>query len=190
MSASIVKMIGVDAAPSIFVEKTSMKAFRYLSVTALLAISASALLPAQAADTPPTAQPTVNERLTNAREAIKAKEWRKALAELNIAARDEPRNADVHNLLGYSYRMQAQPNLPKSFEHYNRALQLDPNHQATHNYIGMAYLMDKKPEEAQKHLAQVQRICGNNTCPNYTSLAQAIEQYKQGGSATGVKSFY
>ena len=161
------------------------------AVAALLALSAAAFQTAQAADTGPSvAQPTVNERLTLAREAIQKKEWRKALAELNVAAREEPRNADVHNLLGYSYRLQAQPNLPKSFEHYKIALQIDPNHQATHNYIGMAYLMDKKPDEAQKHLAQVQRICGNSTCPNYTSLAKALEQYKKDGTANTYKPIY
>jgi Tfp pilus assembly protein PilF len=175
----------------VFLENAMTSRFQSPLIASLLAISSVAFLPAQAADTgPSTAQPTVDERLTLAREAIQKKDWRRALAELNIAARDEPRNADVHNLLGYSYRMQAQPNLAKSFEHYKRALQLDPNHQATHNYIGMAYLMDKKPEEAQKHLVQVQRICGNTTCPNYTSLAQAIEQYKQGGATSGAKSFY
>jgi Tfp pilus assembly protein PilF len=165
--------------------------FQTTAIAALLAISSVAFQAAHAADTGPSvAQPTVNERLTLAREAIQKKEWRKALAELNVAAKEEPRNADVHNLLGYSYRLQAQPNLAKSFEHYKIALQIDPNHQATHNYIGMAYLMDKKPEEAQKHLAQVQRICGNVTCPNYTSLAQALEQYKKDGTANTAKSFY
>jgi Flp pilus assembly protein TadD len=165
--------------------------FQTSLIASLLVISSAVFLTAHAADTgTETSQPSVKERLTTAREAIQKKDWSRALAELIIAARDEPRNADVHNLLGYSYRMQTKPNLPKSFEHYNRALQLDPNHQATHNYIGMAYLMDKKPEEAQKHLAQVQRICGNNTCPNYTSLAQAIDQYKQGATPSGEKSFY
>jgi Flp pilus assembly protein TadD len=159
-------------------------------IAALLAASSLTFQATFAADTPTVSQPSISERLSTARDAIQKKEWRKALAELNLAAREEPRNADVHNLLGYSYRMQAQPNMPKSFEHYNRALQLDPNHQATHNYIGMAYLMDKKPEEAQKHLAQVQRICGNVTCPNYTSLAQALEQYKKDGTANTSKSFY
>ncbi len=161
------------------------------AITAFLAISATAFQSAHAADTGPSvSEPTANERLTLAREAIQKKDWRKALAELNVAAKQEPRNADVHNLLGYSYRLQAQPNLPKSFEHYKIALQIDPNHQATHNYIGMAYLMDKKPDEAQKHLTQVQRICGNTTCPNYTTLATAIEEHKKGGATPGAKSFY
>lgn len=134
---------------------------------------------AQAADVGPTvAQPSVNERMASAREAIKAKDWRKALAELNIVVREEPRNADAHNLLGYSYRKQAQPNMPKAFEHYKRALELDPNHKGAHEYIGEAYLMDKKPAEAEKHLAALEKICGNKTCEEYQDLAKAIAQYK------------
>jgi Flp pilus assembly protein TadD len=153
--------------------------FQNALITSLLAISSVAFLPAQAADTgPTTAQPTVNERLTLAREAIQKKDWRRALAELNIAARDEPRNADVHNLLGYSYRKQATPNLAKAFEHYNMALKLDPKHKGAHEYIGEAYLMDKKPQEAEKHLATLEQLCGNKTCEEYADLAAAIAKYK------------
>ncbi len=160
-------------------------------ICALLSISSVAFQTAHAADTgPEVVQPTVNERLTLAREAIKAKDWRKALAELNVAAKEDPRNADVQNLLGYSYRLQAKPDLPKSFEHYKKALVLDPNHQATHNYIGMAYLMDKKPDEAQKHLVQIQRICGNTSCDNHVTLAKAIQQYKTNGAVSDSKSVY
>ena len=160
-------------------------------IAALLAISVTAFQAAQAADTgPTTSQPTVSERLSNARESIKAKSWGKALAELNIAARDEPRNADVHNLLGYSYRMQAQPNLPKSFEHYKKALQIDPKHKGTHHYIGMAYLMDKKPAEAEGHLAQLEQVCGNRSCAEYQDLSRAITQFKANGAATSNFSVY
>jgi Flp pilus assembly protein TadD len=148
-----------------------------LSIASLLAIS-SAAFQVQAADTPASAQPTVSERLGNAREAIKAKKWPQALADLQIAARDEPRNADVHNLLGYSYRKQATPNLPKAFEHYNTALKLDPKHKGAHEYIGEAYLMDKKPAEAEKHLTSLEQICGNKTCEEYVDLAAAIAKYK------------
>jgi tetratricopeptide (TPR) repeat protein len=154
------------------------------------ALSATAFSPAHAADTPEVAQPTVNERLTTAREAIKAKDWRKALAELNVAARDEPRNADVQNLLGYSYRMQAQPNLPKSFEHYKKALAIDPKHKNTHHYVGMAYLMDKKPADSERHLAELQKVCGNTTCPEYLDLSRAIAQFKTSGTASSGYSAY
>ena len=134
---------------------------------------------AQAADTGPVVkQPSANERIDLARDAIKAKDWKKALAELNLAVREEPRNADVHNLLGYSYRKQASPNLPKAFEHYKTALNLNPKHKGAHEYIGEAYLMDKKPQEAEKHLTELEKLCGNKTCEEYADLAKALADYK------------
>jgi Tfp pilus assembly protein PilF len=151
---------------------------KHVTSLALAAFVCVASLGAQAADTPPVSQPTANERLQIARDAIAAKNWSRALAELNIAVRDEPRNADVHNLLGYSYRKQVQPNLAKAFEHYKRAIELNPNHKGAHEYIGEAYLMDKKPAEAEKHLAQLEKICGNKTCEEYADLAEALTKYK------------
>jgi Tfp pilus assembly protein PilF len=60
---------------------------------------------AQAADTPAeSAAPTASERVSTARAAIKAKNWKLALAELNSAVKDDPKNADIHNLLGYANR--------------------------------------------------------------------------------------
>jgi Tfp pilus assembly protein PilF len=133
---------------------------------------------AQAAYTPPLSDsPTVTERINNATEAIVAKNWPIAINELNIALRDEPNNADLHNLLGYSYRKQAQPDLPKAFEHYKIALKLNPKHKAAHEYIGEAYLMAKQPAEAEKHLATLEQLCGNKTCEEYQLLEKAIAQY-------------
>ena len=82
----------------------------------------------RAADTPsetPSVKPTgpgVKERLSIARTAIDAKDWNKALSELNLAAKEDPRNADVQNLLGYSYRKRSNPDLAKAFEHYKDCL--------------------------------------------------------------------
>jgi Flp pilus assembly protein TadD len=159
------------------------------AIAALLAFSASAFQ-AHAADTPSTAQPTVNERLQNARDAIKAEKWSNAIAELRIAVRDEPRNADAHNLLGYSYRKQAKPDLPKSFEHYNQALKINPMHKGTHHYIGVAYLMDKKPAKADEHLALLEKACGNKTCPEYLDLAKTITDYKSTGAVSSGSGYY
>jgi Flp pilus assembly protein TadD len=142
---------------------------------AMLVFSAVAF----AADTPTMPEPpSAAERLVTARTAIQAKNWKAALAELNQAARDDPKNADVHNLLGYSYRKQAQPDLAKAFVHYKRALELNPAHKGAHEYIGEAYLMDKKPEEATKHLMALEKICGNKTCEEYADLARSIADYR------------
>ncbi len=124
------------------------------------------------------AQPSTNDRLSRARDAIKNKDWQKSLTELNAAVKADPRNADVHNLLGYSYRKQATPDLVKAFEHYKTALSLNPKHKGAHEYIGEAYLMDKKPAEAEKHLGELEKICGNKSCEEYADLFKAIADYK------------
>ena len=150
-------------------------------VLAACAVGSTALV--RAADTPsetPSVKPTgpgVKERLSIARTAIDAKDWNKALSELNLAAKEDPRNADVQNLLGYSYRKRSNPDLAKAFEHYKEALRLNPNHKGAHEYIGEAYLMDKKPAEAQKHLVQLEAICGNKTSEEYADLAKSIAEY-------------
>ena len=131
-----------------------------------------------AADTP-SIEPTVsNDYVGDARKAIQAKNWSSAQTSLKLAIRDEPRNADAHNLLAFSYRKQAQPDLVKAFEHYNIALKINPSHRGAHEYIGEAYLMDKKPNEAEKHLASLGKICGNNTCEEFLDLQRSIKQYK------------
>ena len=133
-----------------------------------------------AADVGPTvaAQPSTSERMSKAREAIKNKDWQKSLTELNAAVKMEPRNPDIHTLLGLSYRKQAQPDLPKAFEHYKTALSINPKHKGALEYIGEAYLMDKNPAEAEKHLAELEKVCGNKTCEEYADLSKALADYK------------
>ena len=145
----------------------------------LAALLLAALPVAQAADEVTTpAAPTVAERLANARAAIAAKEWSRAMRELNVAVREQPRNADVHNLLGYAYRKRASPDLGKALEHYQTALQLDPRHKGAHEYIGEAYLMKGEPAQAQRHLAELEKICGGQACEEYQDLAKAIAAHR------------
>lgn len=139
-------------------------------------------IPAFAADTPTSQQPTRQagnkERVTVAREAIKAKDFKKAIAELTLAVQEHPGNAELHNLLGYAYRKQATPDLPRAFEQYRLALKFDSEHRSANEYIGEAYLMDKKPAKAEEHLAKLKSICGNTTCEEYQDLAKSIADYK------------
>lgn len=148
-------------------------------IAAALALSFAS---AYAADTPtaPPARRTVADRLADARKAIEAKDWNVALRELNTAAREEPNNADVHNLLGYSWRKRSNPDVTKAFEHYYTALRIDPRHKGAHEYIGQAYLMEKRPQQAETHLAELEKICGGQSCPEYQELAKAIADFKAG----------
>ena len=113
--------------------------------------------------------------LTQARAAIAKKDWNAAIAELQRLARRDAKNADVQNLLGYSYRNAGQ--IDKAFDEYAIALRLDPKHKGAHEYVGVAYLIAKQPEKAKEHLAALKSICGES-CEEYQDLAKAIADYK------------
>ena len=121
---------------------------------------------------------SVQARLERARQAIGRKDWSVAQRELEAAERDAPRNADVHNLLGYTYRKRPSPDMAKAYEEYDIALKLDPNHKGAREYVGEAYLQDGRLPEAQQQLAALQRICGGPGCEEYDDLAKAIADYQ------------
>lgn len=150
-----------------------------LILAGLLAASAASV---QAVDTfdsaPPAASaPAAADRLGAARKAIAAGDFEAAQRELQAAVRDDPRNADAHNLLGYTWRKRPQPDVKRAFEHYYAALKINPKHRGAHEYIGQAYLMDRRPADAEKHLAELRSICGT-TCPEYQELSRAIADYR------------
>ena len=120
-------------------------------------------------------QPVSNPDFEFGVEAIKAKDWEKAIAHLSTYARVDPVNADTQNFLGYAYRHQKKYDL--AFRHYNEALRLDPSHRGAHEYIGEAYLIVGNKAKAQEHLAALEKIC-TKRCDEYQDLARAIAQAK------------
>ena len=160
---------------------TRLVSLRALGASALLTTFVT--LASHAADTAPEALPepattaSKTDRMAVARQAINAKDWQKSIAELTLQAKEKPGNADTYNLLAYSLRKQATPDLPKAFEYYRLALKADPKHKGANEYIGEAYLMDKKPAKAEEHLAALKTICGNASCTEYQDLAKSIAAY-------------
>lgn len=145
---------------------------------AIAVVLGLAAFTAQAADSPePAARPArpAAADLTQARALIAKQDWNAAIAELKRAVRSAPKNADVHNLLGYSYRNAGQ--IDKAFSEYEIALGIDPKHRGAHEYVGVAYLIAKRPDKANEHLAALKSICGEN-CEEYQDLAKAIAAYK------------
>lgn len=111
------------------------------------------------------------------RKAVDAKDFKSAVEHLAKAAKETPNDADVHNLLGYSYRHQGQ--FEKSMEHYSVALKIDANHRGAHEYMGELYLqMDQLPN-AEKELQALQKACPwFGRCEEYEDLKAAIEKHK------------
>lgn len=149
---------------------------KYLLVlTAFLAMASGAC---HAAYEVAASSPSVAQRLLNAHNAMSEKRWWIATYELDKALSEDPRNADVHSLMGFYHRKRTTPDLALAFEHYNTALQIDPNHKGANEYIGETYLTVHKPAEAERHLAKLANICGNKTCEEYADLAKALATYK------------
>jgi len=123
---------------------------------------------ASASDTTPAGS---NANYDIGAEAVKAKDWDRAAFYLGLAAGSEPDNADVQNLLGYTFRNQRKFEL--AFTHYGLALKLDPNHRGAHEYIGEAYVLTGNRAKAQEHLVALERICGRN-CEEFQDLAKAL----------------
>ncbi|MDE0389910.1 MAG: tetratricopeptide repeat protein [Rhodospirillales bacterium] len=112
------------------------------------------------------------------KQAVEAGDWERAAMFLERAAGSNPRNADVFNLLAYSYRHLDR--IDEAFENYGRALDLDPKHLGAHEYIGEAYLIVGDLAKAEGHLATLQEICAS--CEETEELAEAIAQFKDGGA--------
>ena len=123
-------------------------------------------------DTPAPKDPDV----VHAQKAIKDKNWDTAMELLEKAVARDPKNADIHNLMGYTERNRG--NLDAAFKQYEQALSLNPRHRGAHEYIGEAYLMAGNLPKAEEHLARLDKLCFF-PCAEYKDLKAAIAKYKQ-----------
>ena len=132
---------------------------------------------AWSADSSP-AQPipkSVAETLAPARNAIKAGNYEKAFDLLTQA--DQKQSADWHNLMGYSLRKKAVPNLIDAEKYYISALNLDASHRGALEYYGELLLMKKDLAGAEKMLARLDKACMFG-CEEFQDLKRSIQQYK------------
>jgi len=96
---------------------------------------------------------------------------------LTIAVQENPKDADAHTMLGYSYRKLG--TLDKSMEHYQMALKIDPDHRSAHEYLGELYLQMNRPANAENQLQVLKKACPFfGKCEEYDDLKVAIEKYK------------
>jgi tetratricopeptide (TPR) repeat protein len=142
---------------------------------ALTLVAGTPLVAAKIMETTPAANQE-DADFAAGKKAVERKDWKGAVESLNKALPRLPENADLHNLLGYSYRHLN--DLDNSFRHYKEALRIDPKHRGAHEYIGQAYLKANQPDKAGEHLAQLEKLCGKN-CEEYRDLAKAIANYNK-----------
>ncbi|GAP37935.1 tetratricopeptide repeat protein [Piscinibacter sakaiensis] len=150
---------------------------RLLATWACVAALAGAAAPLQAADEPPPPAAAAKSPLAKAREHIAAKRWPAALDELKRV--NATGDADWQNLMGYTLRKQATPDLAGAERHYDAALKLNPSHRGALEYSGELYLMKGDPARAEDRLATLRKACGD--CEEARDLKQALDRYKATG---------
>ena len=121
---------------------------------------------------------TENLNLVAGRQAIKAKDFKSAVKSLTKAVQENPKDADAHTLLGYSYRKRG--TFDKSLEQYQMALKIDANHPSAREYLGELYLDMNQLANAEKQLQVLRRICPFiGKCAEYDDLKVAIEKHRR-----------
>jgi Flp pilus assembly protein TadD len=126
---------------------------------------------------PPPRNKPESPDLQAGRKAVESKNYQAAVGHLTKAAKETPNDANVHNLLGYSYRHLGQ--FEKGLEHYQLALKLDPNHRGAHEYLGELYLQMDQLANAEKQLQALSKACPwLGKCEEYDDLKTAVEKYK------------
>jgi len=116
-----------------------------------------------------------------AQQAIADGDYDVAINKLARLHEENPNDADVLNLLGYSYRRIG--NFDQSRGYYLQALAVDPKHRGANEYLGELYLETGQLNKAEERLAVLDKDCWLG-CDEYTELKESIDKYKL---AKGVK---
>lgn len=158
-----------------------MTLFRFgvmgLAVLSVVAIADRAAANDSGSYKPPEAAGGDSADMTTARAAIAAKDYAGAIKILYPMSQSMPQDADVVNLLGFSYRMLGQ--YPQAFIYYDKALAIDPAHKGALEYEGEAYLETNQLPKAMNNLATLKRACGSAGCAEIAQLESAIGRYKK-----------
>ena len=117
--------------------------------------------------TAPAETPTIEAAQT----AIDAQDYAAAARILAVLAGTDPTNADVWNLFGFSSRKMGR--MGEASQAYEEALRLKPDHLGALEYQGEMFVDLKHPEEAEKNLAKLKKLCGD--CEQVTDLQAYID---------------
>lgn len=119
-------------------------------------------------------------------QAVKRKDWRRAISSLSKAIKRRPWHDDAHNLLGFSFRKLG--DYQRALVHYHKALELNPYHRGAMEYLGETYLELGCPSRAREMLVRLASACvratgvplqgREPTCEEWAALKRAIDTFR------------
>lgn len=110
-----------------------------------------------------------------AADLVASKRYDEALTILTDLADKTPGDANVFNLLGFSYRKTG--DLDRAEANYQRALRLNPDHRGALEYQGELFLSRNNLASAEANLARLAALCPAG-CAEREDLAKAVADWK------------
>jgi len=117
-----------------------------------------------------------------AKDLIKNENYKEAIEILKGLEKETPKDADIQNYLGFSFRKLG--NLDLAAIHYDKALNLNPKHKGALEYQGEMYLKMNEVDKAKENLKKLDKICFLG-CKEMEKLELSIKM-----KLKGVKSEY
>jgi Flp pilus assembly protein TadD len=116
--------------------------------------------------------PTTHYHYDVALAALDEKDYARVIDNLKLVVRDEPRNADAHDWLGFAYGAAGNPKL--AMTHVSQAVKLDPSHRRARQHLGELQLAAGDAKRARETLAGLQKLC-NSPCEEAIALQRALD---------------
>ncbi len=119
--------------------------------------------------------PTASENFENGKKAVYAAKYERAIRLMVKVVAEQPRNADAHNYIGFSYRKLGK--LERAAAFYQKVFAIDANHKGALEYQGELYLKQNNLAGAQANLAKLTALCPSG-CGELAELKRAIADYQ------------
>lgn len=142
-----------------------------VSFVFLLSASSSSLV-WSAGSSSSSGSETGSSLVKKAQKMINLNRYSKAIPVLKKALVKSSKNADAHNLLGYSYRKLGKYDIAEVS--YNKALAIKPKHKGALEYLGELYLETGRPDLARQLLARLKDVCPSG-CEELEDLEEKIQ---------------
>ena len=147
-----------------------------LSAAVFLGVGVSTVpLEVRAAGNPEAAPPkTVAGDFKAGRSAVYAGRYDTAIRLMKRVVAEEPKNADAHNYLGFSYRKTGKLELAAAS--YKRVFAIDANHKGALEYQGELFLKLGDVAKSRQNLAKLEKLCPRG-CKELNMLRKAINTH-------------